>query len=365
MNPGLVERIADAVLYEGYILYPYRPSAVKNQQRWNFGALCPQSYSEAQGGTEAWTMQTECIVEGGEETSLDIKVRFLHLVTREVGRLSSEFETRIAGRSDEEIAASITDSDFEVVPSLEVNEKLFQTWQEAIEREVRFPAFKPSETNKESERTRRMTFSFPNTREIELLRDDNSNQIAGIVVRRQQAIDGAIEVPIEEQPVTDRGCFKITVRILNLTMLQNPEQKSRDDALMRSFVSTHTILAANEGEFVSLLDPPEELKASAAGCLNLGTYPVLAGEEGDRSCVLSSPIILYDYPQIAPESAGNLFDGTEIDEILTLRIMTLTDEEKREMRGADDRARQILERTESLPVEQLMKMHGAMKGCKS
>jgi hydrogenase maturation protease len=78
--------------------------------------------------------------------------------------------------------------------------------------------------------------------------------------------------------------------------------------------------------------------------------------------MLSSPIILYDYPQIAPESAGDLFDGTEIDEILTLRILTLTDEEKREMRGVDERARRLLERTETLPPEQMMKLHGAMRG---
>ena len=133
---------------------------------------------------------------------------------------------------------------------------------------------------------------------------------------------------------------------------------------MRSFVSTHTILDVRDGEFVSLLDPPEAFREAAAGCSNVGTYPVLIGAEGSRDCMLSSPIILYDYPQIAPESAGNLFDGTEIDEILTLRIMTLTDEEKHEMRGADDRARQILERTEALPLEQLMKMHGAMRSVK-
>ena len=140
------------------------------------------------------------------------------------------------------------------------------------------------------------------------------------------------------------------MRILNQTPLENAGQRSRDEALMRSFVSTHTILNVREGEFVSLLDPPEALREAAAGCSNVGTYPVLVGEEGARDCMLSSPIILYDYPQIAPESAGNLFDGTEIDEILTLRIMTLTDEEKREMRGADERARQILERTETLPA---------------
>src|ERR1044072_4737672 len=131
---------------------------------------------------------------------------------------------------------------------------------------------------------------------------------------------------------------------------------------MRSLVSTHTILAAQGGEFVSLLEPPPALTELAASCRNTGTWPVMVGEEGERDCMLSSPIILYDYPQIAPESAGELFDGTEIDEILTLRIMTLTDEEKREMRGVDERARRILERTETLHPEQMMRLHGEMKG---
>lgn len=138
--------------------------------------------------------------------------------------------------------------------------------------------------------------------------------------------------------------------------------ESRDQALMRALVSTHTVLGVREGEFVSLLDVPEDLRDSASTCVNTGTYPVLVGEQGDRDLMLSSPIILYDYPRIAPESAGDLFDSTEIDEILTLRILTLTDDEKREMRQVDDRARQILERTESMPLEQLMKLHGAVRG---
>jgi hypothetical protein len=78
--------------------------------------------------------------------------------------------------------------------------------------------------------------------------------------------------------------------------------------------------------------------------------------------LLSSPIILYDYPQIAPESAGDLFDGTEIDEILSLRVLTLSEEEKREVRGGDERARAILDRTETLPPEAFAKMHGAIRG---
>jgi hypothetical protein len=77
--------------------------------------------------------------------------------------------------------------------------------------------------------------------------------------------------------------------------------------------------------------------------------------------VLASPIILEDHPQLAPESAGELFDSTEIDEILSLRILTLTDEEKAEMRGADERARAILDRTESLTQDDFMRMHGTLR----
>ena len=92
---------------------------------------------------------------------------------------------------------------------------------------------------------------------------------------------------------------------------------------------------------------------------------MLAGEEGQRDMVLSSPIILYDYPQIAPESPGDLFDGTEIDEILALRILTMTDAEKLEVRNGDERARRILERTEMLPPEHFQKLHGALRGLRT
>jgi hydrogenase maturation protease len=274
-----------------------------------------------------------------------VKVRFLHLLTREVEELTKPLP---------ELNESI-ESGFRSVASLEVNGKLFQTWQEATERDVSLPSFNLSETLAQPQR---LAFAFPSNREIELLRDASSGFIVGRINRRQQAIEGAVEVAAER---AGHEAFKITARILNLTLLEDAGQKSRDEALMRSLVSTHTILGVRDGEFVSLLDPPVELSEAAALCRNTGTYPVLSGEEGTRDCMLSSPIILYDYPQIAPESAGELFDGTEIDEILTLRIMTLTDEEKHEMRGADERARQILERTETLPAEQLMKMHGAMK----
>ncbi|MDT7778023.1 MAG: hypothetical protein QOC99_535 [Acidobacteriota bacterium] len=369
MNLDRVEKIADAVLYEGYILYPYRPSSVKNQQRWNFGALCPPSYSQAQGGTEACVMQTECLVAGDRSTTCEVKVRFLHLASREVGRLTTPRPELEEG----------SEPDFETVAALEVGGRLYQTWQEAVEREVILPDLNLHQLVREG---LRHTFGFPSRKELEPLREPGE-QITGVIVRRQQAIEGVIEVsaepageqslPAGEQsfsvgekmfPAGER-LFKLTARILNLTALEDAALKSRDEALMRSLVSTHTILGVSGGEFVSLLEPPRELSEIAASCSNVGTWPVLVGEEGARDLLLSSPIILYDYPQIAPESAGDLFDGTEIDEILTLRIMTLTEEEKREMRGVDDRARLILERTETLPIEQLMKLHGAMRSLPS
>ena len=82
MNIRAVEKIADAVLYEGYVLYPYRPSAIKNQQRFNFGVLYPRQYCALQLGSESSEMRTECLVLGNAFTTIEVKVRFLQLATR-------------------------------------------------------------------------------------------------------------------------------------------------------------------------------------------------------------------------------------------------------------------------------------------
>jgi hydrogenase maturation protease len=324
MNHKLVERIVNALLYEGYILYPYRASAVKNRQRWNFGVIYPQDYSLSQGGAEASSMQTECLLLGDQRAKLDVKIRFLHLLARTVAEPI-------------EIGATIPDA-----------------WQEAVEREVVAPGIDLSEIVAEP---RRMTFAFPAMRERTPLLD-SGGQAVGVIARRQQFIEGTVEVAAER---AGDGLFKVAVRILNLTPLEDACNESRDEALMRSLISTHTILGVSRGEFVSLLDPPEAFREAAAGCRNIGAWPALVGEEGERDCLLAAPIILYDYPQVAPESAGDFYDGTEIDELLTLRVMTMTDQEKQEMRLVDERARQILERTETLSPERLMKLHGAVR----
>lgn len=353
MNLERVKKIANAVLYEGYMLYPYRASSVKNRQRFNWGALAPESYSAAEKGTEAFEMQTECLAQVGDESATaDIKVRFLHLTLREIGKLENPLDEL---PKDAELH-------FQLVPTLDINGQLLHSWQEAVEREVNLSNVRLNEVSE------RQIFSFPTKRTLEPLRDE-TGKIVGVIVRTQQEISGEIEVQssklkVQRPKTKDQKSqlFKITVRIKNLTPFESADKKSRDEALLHSLVSTHTILSVTGGEFVSLLEPPDDLREAVAACQNIKTYPVLAGEEGEKDCLLSSPIILYDYPQIAEESAGDLFDGGEIDEILTLRIMTLTDEEKREMRGVDERVRKMLERTENIPEEQLLKMHGALKG---
>jgi hypothetical protein len=345
MNLAVIEQIAKALLYEGYMLYPYRPSSVKNQQRWNFGVLCPQSYSEAQNGIEAWTMQTECLVEGNSTTGLEVRVRFLQLVARTVGELIMPVAELLPGEILE----------FRPVDRLKVNDRIYQPWQEALEREATLPV-----CNLESLGYRILPdiFDFPAEKTFEYLHD-GSDRIVGVIVRERQHLCGALEIMGEK---VAPGLFKVSVRIRNTTPFEMAKNSNREDALLRSMVSTHTVLGVQDGGFISLLAPPEHFGALAASCKNIGTWPVLVGEEGQCNTMLSSPIILYDYPQIASESSGDLFDGTEIDEILSLRIMTLTDEEKREMSQSDDRARAMLERTEAMPVEQLMKLHGVLRG---
>ncbi len=155
--------------------------------------------------------------------------------------------------------------------------------------------------------------------------------------------------------------FRLTARVENTTTCEPCEIVDRSRAQRRAFASTHTILAVRGGHWVSLMDPPAELRQAAVSCDNQGTWPVLVGEAGSTDALLSSPIILYDYPQIAPESPGDFFDGTEIDEMLTLRILTMTDEEKREMAATDPRTRALLERTEAMTRMEIGRLHGALR----
>ena len=326
-----MKKIAEAVLYEGYILWPYRRSTMKNQQRWTFGGVYPRAYSEARGEDDPWLMQTQCLVSGDGESTIEVRVRFLHVTQRKVGRRAGE--------------------SLEFVDELRVGEDVYLPWDEATEREVEVGRFRLSDL---AEKPRRVGIDFPDGSGEEALSSPTGG-IAGALVRSWRALYGTVEVEAE---VLREGIYRVTVRITNTTPW---EGEDRESTLRQTFVSTHTALEVQGGEFVSMTDPPEELREIVEVCENLRTWPVLVGEEGDKNMLLSSPIILYDYPRIAPESPGDMFDGGEIDQLLILNILTLTDEEKAEMRASDPRAREILERCESLSQEQLMNLHGAIR----
>ena len=288
MSFAAVEEIARAVLYEGYLLYPYRTSALKNRQRWMFGRLVPQEYSLAHGELEPWSMQTECLVAGAPQTELEISVRFLQLMAGDDGNggLGDAVERKVGA----------------VV---------------GLEQIAQCPY--------------RIAFAF------------------------EPRLEGAISLVAVD---AGSGLVKVTVVIENQT--PSVAEEDLDGALFSTLISTHTILRVQEGEFISLLDPPESCRELALNCRNIGAWPVLVGQEPGKM-MLSAPIILYDYPQVAPESPGDLFDGTEIDELLSLRILTLTSDEKRQMAAASEHARRILERTQALTEEQLLRMHGRLQ----
>jgi hypothetical protein len=336
VNFERVQEIAEAVLYEGYMLYPYRPSSVKNRQRFNFGVLGPPSYCALQMGSEASFLKTECLLRANQSTRVTVKVRFLHIVQRMVRKLDA------AGSA-------------EYVDRLEVSGRAHEPWQEAEEQSFICESVDPASLKTE----RNMKFSFPAGDSVEQLRDAEG-LLTGEIVRQWQSLTGSLILRAEHC----RGdVMKLTLRVENQSDFDCnalPDQTSRDTSLLHSLVSAHAILGVENGEFLSLLEPPEGFEELARSCENKGAWPVLAGD--DATTVLASPIILYDYPKIAPESVGNLFDGTEIDEILSLRILTLTDAEKNEIRQSDNRARELLDRTESIPDEQFMKLHGVLRG---
>jgi len=336
MNFEGVEKIAAAILYEGYILYPYRATAIKNRQRWNFGTLYPRIYSEAQRPEEPFRLIAECLVVADCEASLDVRLSFLQLIRQR------------------EAEDKLTD------PSL--------AWDEAVERASEHSVhLKDLLTSPLSLTVENISRNGPrNCRSLGSpgfpVKEGDASMESGCgtegVFHHQ---DLQIALTIGAQMLEDGAC-KLRIEAQNTTPLPSGAEAMREEALPLSLVSAHLVLGVTNGEFVSLLDPADAYRASAAACSNTGVFPVLAGEEPDRTMMLCSPIILYDYPKIAPESAGDFFDGTEMDEMLTLRVLTLTDAEKDEMRSGDPRARRILERTESLTEEAMLKAHGVIRG---
>jgi hypothetical protein len=326
-----VSEIARAVLYEGYLLWPYRRSALKNRQRWNIGSIMPAQVSEANGGAQACVAQTECLLEGATP-EVTVTLRFLHVVDRQVH------------------------SDGEPVDQVRVGGELYLSWQEAAEREVvvkvdRLPT------------TRLLPFTVAAGCREQPLPDAPATDApatdapapAASLRRTWQRLDGMLELAAE---TVGPGVHRLTVGLHNTTSCPLGD---RAEAQRRGFASAHVVLRVDGGEFVSCIDPPEHLRAEVSRCSNQGLWPVLVGDEGDASTMLAAPIVLYDWPRVAPESPGDLFDATEIDRMLILNVLSMPAAEQEEMAATDPRAKEILQRCAALSNEELLTLHGTFR----
>jgi hypothetical protein len=314
--------IADAVLYEGYLLYPYRASSRKNQTRWQFGVVGPPGAADA-GIGEDDSLSTQFLVDGGDGTSL--VVRFLQLQHRAVERDTGR------GR-------------YQPVEELTTPSGSWLSWDEAVEVELPFGPFDLAE----QAGPWTLPVTAPSGSDIEAVE-------GGRLVRTRESIDGELTISVERVD----GLNRVTVTVRNT--VANVGDAGKDWAIARSLIGTHLIAEVVGGEFISLLDPPDHAAAAAAGCHQHRCFPVLAGPPDETDLLLVSPIILYDHPEIAEQSEGALYDSTEIDEILTLRVMTMTDEEKAQARATDPLAAQIIDRCDAMSPEAMQRLHGVLR----
>jgi len=278
--------VADAVMYEGYVLYPYRASSSKNRIRWNFGGVYPRSYSAAQSGADRSDVGSECLAIGAE-SELRVEIRFLELLERSTS----------------------------------------EPLEGARPRSYRHTFGKLAQLSGS-----RVEFSFSSER-----------------------LHGSLELCVE---ALAEGAFKLCLRLQNES---NCPAVEREHALHDTLIAAHLLLGLDGGQFVSPLDPPAPYGAASAACVQRGLWPVLAGKKRSHDRLLLSPIILSDHPEIAAESRADSCDATEIDEILLLRVLTLSDREKAELRLGDPRARRILERAEALSGDEQLRLHGRLQ----
>jgi hypothetical protein len=329
-STDVVRRIADAVLYEGYILYPYRASAQKNRSRWQFGVLMPPAYAAADR-SESPTLRAECVMEHGGfsnsgfgnsgQPSVEVMVRFLQVQRRTTGGTTLGTGT-LAGVGSP------------------------PTWDEAVAREVCVTAAGPALLGDGIG----TCFTVPGGEDVEV--------VSGARVTRQRAaLSGSVSICATPLP----GPWQAARLAVTVTNESAGTAASRDAALPTALIAAHVIITVSGGTFISMTDSPEWARPHVGACENTGCWPVLAGPQGNRQVMLAAPIILPDYPEVAPESPGELYDGTEIDEILTLRTLALSDAEKAAARATDPRAAALIDRVEAMDVPTMERLHGTIR----
>ncbi|MFF0448812.1 hypothetical protein ACFYT4_20775 [Streptomyces sp. NPDC004609] len=334
--PASVDTIARTCLYEGYVLWPYRPSAVKNTKRWTFGGVFPEGPCAQELGERCETSTQVLYEHTGPPGTVTVRLRFLHVVDRTVEREGPRGP--------------------EAVDGLVVDGERYTAWQEAAEREVLLRVTVPGDGGSVPVRV-----PAGSVREDVL---DASGRRAGRVVRSWYGLTGVLGVTCT--PVGP-GAHRLTVTARNTTPCPVPDREdrnSRERASSYAFASAHLILHGDDGRFVSPVDPPDHLSEASGACAHGGVWPVLAGAEGQgrtSSTVLASPITLYDFPAVAPESPGDLFDGTEIDQLLVLGVLSMPEEELAEARACDPLVRETLDRCAGLDQGALSALHGGIR----
>lgn len=314
--------VADAVLYEGYLLYPYRGTSTKNRSRWQFGVVGPPGAAAA-GLGEDDSLAAEFLIEGTADgcEAITLVVRFLQLQHRRAER-------------------ALPDGGFEPVEELSTPAGSWLTWDEAVEREVAIGPLTLGEG----------PWAIPVTAgagtDVEVLE-------GGRLVRERREVRGVLEVTGEP----DGELRRASVRLNNV----GEPARDKGDAVARSMIGAHLIAEAVGGRFVSLLEPPPAACEAVARCRQYRCFPVLAGPPGSDDMLLISPIILYDHPEVAEQSSTALYDCTEIDEILTLRVMTMTDAEKAQARATDPRAARIIDECDAMSPHDMARLHGALR----
>ena len=343
MSLSDARRVADAVLYEGYVLFPYRAKSLKSQVRWQFGVVAPKSVAELDPG-ERWSMQTEVLIDSSQKPVLDVKLRFLRVQSRAV-------EALVDGDGG--------DRYYQPVASLTVDDRIITDWQEAIEEEIDLVDVPLADLIAHG---RDIPLDFAASESTEDI-TDKAGALVGRMVRSTVPLTAVARVTAERDD-SPFSIVKVRVVIENLTDWAQ-HGAAREEFVRYCMAAVHTLLAVRNGSFLSLADPPEFAKYAAAACVNSGTWPCLIGDENHRDTILSSPITLSDYPEIAPESEGDFYDATEVDEMLHLFVNTLTEEERAEARGTDPRSAAIMDRVENMPPEMMEKLHGAIRSLRS
>jgi hypothetical protein len=272
----MLEELIDALLYEGYALYPYTPGATKNATPTPFGILYPPAYAESHPTTFDHLRMDAALAPGADAT-LQAEVRFLQ--------------------------AGAPESD-----------------ARGIERRVELPLPPLAQLSPDGAAAR---FAL--------------DGLTGTIRMRAEAMDGEL--------------VRVRMWVHNTTPLASPETAGRARALESSLISTHAILRAPGSTFHAATDHPE--------LASVNTFPVLATAEDDT--LLGATIVLPDHPQIAPESKGPLFDGTEIEEALLLHVHTLSEPEREAIAGGDPAVRAMVERAVATTPEEMLRLHGRLE----